>query len=256
MPSRWRTRITPICDQPRAAPPPSARPIFSFERGSRSAAIWVTPSPPPPSPSPNARRAIPSHNMTILPYPVAIVAHADESLMNERQAAAFRCLPRAGNVALVNEPSTLPPGLADSHKAGAQFPSPLVGEGREGGAGHRAPGRSRPAVHQPQGQGPGDPSGLAPAADRLESLVGKVLHGRRPPPRSAFGRVGPPHKGEEEQLGQQMYECRRPRTGEGAGVRDRRLARWLRKLRRNHRFRRKGRAERHVQVRSGRGAEG
>ena len=54
----------------------------------------------------------------------------------------------------------LPNGLADSHKAGAQFPSPLVGEDRlgrspseEGGAGHRAPGRSRPAVHQPQGQG-------------------------------------------------------------------------------------------------------
>ncbi len=40
-----------------------------------------------------------------------------------------------------------------------QFPSPLVGEGREGGAGHGAPGRSRPAVHQPQGQGPRDPSG-------------------------------------------------------------------------------------------------
>src|SRR5215211_4991962 len=102
MPSRWRTRITPICDQPRAAPPPRARPIFSLERGSRSAAIWVTPSPPPPSPSPNARRAIPSHNMTLTSLPVAIVAHGDESLMNERQTAVFRCLPRAGNVALVN----------------------------------------------------------------------------------------------------------------------------------------------------------
>src|SRR4051812_44673071 len=135
MPSRWRTRITPICDQPRAAPPPSARPIFSLERGSRSAAIWATPSPPPPSPSPNARRAIPSHNMTLLPYPMAIVAHADESLMNERQTAAFRCLPRAGNVALVNEPPTLPPGLADSHKAGAHFPPPLWGR-----AGREAPG--------------------------------------------------------------------------------------------------------------------
>jgi hypothetical protein len=33
---------------------------------------------------------------------MAIVAHADESLMNERQTADFRCLPRAGNVALVN----------------------------------------------------------------------------------------------------------------------------------------------------------
>src|SRR4051794_22855971 len=77
--------------------------------------------------------------------------------------------------------------LADSHKADAQFPSPLVGEDRlgrrpseEGGAGHRAPGRSRPAVHQPQGQGPRDPSGPAPAADGLQSLVGKVLHARRP----------------------------------------------------------------------------
>src|SRR3954471_11310871 len=36
-----------------------------------------------------------------------------------------------------------------------------------------------------------------PAAEGLESLVGKVLHARRPPSRSAFGRVGPPHKGEE-----------------------------------------------------------
>src|SRR4051812_19086621 len=98
--------------------------------------------------------------------------------------------------------------LADSHKADAQFPSPLVGEDRlgrrpseEGGAGHRAPGRSRPAVHQPQGQGPRDPSGPAPAADGLQSLVGKALDARRPPPRSAFGRVGPPHKGEEGRLG-------------------------------------------------------
>src|SRR4051794_13355356 len=98
----------------------------------------------------------------------------------------------------------LPPRLADSHKAGAQFPSPLVGEDRlgrrpseEGGAGHRAPGRSRPAVHQSQGQGPRGPSGPAPAADRLESLVRKVLHARRPPSRSAFGRVGLPRKGEE-----------------------------------------------------------
>jgi ATP-dependent helicase HrpB len=48
-----------------------------------------------------------------------------------------------------------PGGLSDPHEASAQFPSPLVGEGREGGAGHRAPGRSRPAVHQPQGQGGG-----------------------------------------------------------------------------------------------------
>src|SRR5215213_5779184 len=36
-----------------------------------------------------------------------------------------------------------------------------------------------------------------PAAEGLESLVAKVLHARRPPSRSAFGRVGPPHKGEE-----------------------------------------------------------
>ena len=63
----------------------------------------------------------------------------------------------------------LPNGLADSHKAGARFPSPLVGRtelGRrpseEGGAGHIAPGRSRPPLHQPQGQGPRDPSGPAP----------------------------------------------------------------------------------------------
>ena len=44
-------------------------------------------------------------------------------------------------------------------------------------------------MHQPQGQGPRDPSGPAPAAGRLESLVGKGLHARRPPSRSAFGRV-------------------------------------------------------------------
>jgi len=84
----------------------------------------------------------------------------------------------------------------------ARFPSPLVGEDRlgrkpseEGGARRRAPGRSRPAVHQPQGQAPRDPSGPAPAAEGTRPLVGKVLHARRPPSRSASGRVGPPHKG-------------------------------------------------------------
>src|SRR5215212_886190 len=55
----------------------------------------------------------------------------------------------------------LPFGLADSHKAGAQFPSPLVGEDRlgrrpseEGGAGHMAPGRSRPPVASAAGARP------------------------------------------------------------------------------------------------------
>ena len=67
-----------------------------------------------------------------------------------------RCCP---SMAAGREAPTSPRELADSHKAGAQFPSPLVGEdelGRrpseEGGAGPRAPGRSPPAVHQPQGQ--------------------------------------------------------------------------------------------------------
>ena len=65
-------------------------------------------------------------------------------------------------------------------RAAERDPSPLAGEGRlgrrpseEGGAGHRAPGRGRPAVHQPQGQGPRDPSGPAPAAEQtLSPLVG------------------------------------------------------------------------------------
>src|SRR3954454_24114445 len=64
-------------------------------------------------------------------------------------------------------------GFTQSRRA---IPLPPCGGGptrakseRGGGAGHRAPGRSRPAVPQPQGQGPRDPSGPAPAADRLES---------------------------------------------------------------------------------------
>ena len=60
-------------------------------------------------------------------------------------------------------------GFAQSRRAS---PPPLWGgpdSGRrpseEGGARRRAPGRSRPAVHQPQGQAPRDPSGPAPAAE-------------------------------------------------------------------------------------------
>jgi hypothetical protein len=68
------------------------------------------------------------------------------------------------------EGTTSPGELADSHKAGAQFPSPVVGEGREGGAGHRAPGRSRPAVHQSQGRGRRD-SQARPLRLTLRSLV-------------------------------------------------------------------------------------
>ena len=109
----------------------------------------------------------------------------------------------------------LPPRLADSHKAGAQFPSPLVGEDRlgrrpseEGGAGHRAPGRSRPAVHQPQGQGPRGPSGPAPAADRLSpssvrcSMPGDPLLAR------PSAELALPARGRRERFGQQM--CERP----------------------------------------------
>ena len=105
---------------------------------------------------------------------------------------------------------SLPPcRLSDSRKAGA-IPSPLWGgptrgeaPSEEGGAGHRAPGRSRPALHQPQGQGPRDPQAPAPAADGLESPRRRWRSmPSDPPSRSAFGRVGPPHKGEEECVGE------------------------------------------------------
>ena len=53
-------------------------------------------------------------------------------------------------------------------------------------------------VCQPQGPGLTDRLGLAPAADVAAAYFDQEAYARRPPSRSAFGRVGPPHKGEEE----------------------------------------------------------
>jgi hypothetical protein len=39
---------------------------------------------------------------------------------------------------------------------------------------------------------------LAPAADVAAAYFDEEAYARRPSSRSAFGRVGPPHKGEEE----------------------------------------------------------
>ena len=60
MPSRCSTRITPMCAQPRAAPPPSASPSFSLPFADRSAGGASSMSEPA---SPKARRARSSHIM-------------------------------------------------------------------------------------------------------------------------------------------------------------------------------------------------
>jgi len=62
IPASSSTLTTPIWDQPRAAPPPRARPIRAFVRGVRSTGALVSVTPPPP-PDPALRRAIPSHNI-------------------------------------------------------------------------------------------------------------------------------------------------------------------------------------------------
>src|SRR6478735_4376421 len=66
-----------------------------------------------------------------------------------------------------------------------------------------SPGRERlvakpSAVSAARGRGLTDRLALAPAADVAAADFDEEAYARRPPSRSAFGRVGPPHKGEEE----------------------------------------------------------
>src|SRR5215204_3073163 len=75
---------------------------------------------------------------------------------------------------------------------------------RRGAPGTGLPVEAGPPRHQPQGQTQAIRQAQAPAADRLESLVSKVPHARRP----LLARLGPPHKGEEE---------RPQRSGRGVG---------------------------------------
>src|SRR3954453_5472644 len=79
---------------------------------------------------------------------------------------------------------------------------PLVGrtDSAEGRARRGSPGMEHLAdeglkVLQPQGPGLTDRLGLAPAADARRAGFDREAYARRPPPRSAFGRVGPPPQG-------------------------------------------------------------
>ena len=79
---------------------------------------------------------------------------------------------------------------------------PLVGraDSAEGRARRGSPGMEHLTdeglkVRQPQGPGPTDRFGLAPAADAGRAGFDREPYARRPPPRSAFGRVGPPPQG-------------------------------------------------------------
>src|SRR5215204_5922655 len=107
-------------------------------------------------------------------------------------------------------PPPLPPpatrlrraGGGRSEKPSRVAPPPPCGEDRlgrrpseKGVAGHGAPCRRGTQVCQPQGQGPRDPSGPALAADARRADFDREPYARRPPPRSAFGRVGPPPQG-------------------------------------------------------------
>src|SRR5919107_5902589 len=82
MPASVRTRNTPIWDQPRAAPPPRARPILAFVRASRSAGGLISAAPPPP-PDPALRRAIPSHNIDHSKALCPFMPASRESRMND-----------------------------------------------------------------------------------------------------------------------------------------------------------------------------
>src|SRR5215208_6546314 len=62
----------------------------------------------------------------------------------------------------------------------------------KGVAGHGAPDRRGTQVCQPQGPGLTDHVGLAPAADVRRAGFDREPYPGDPPPRSAFGRVGPP----------------------------------------------------------------
>src|SRR4051794_23296775 len=98
-----------------------------------------------------------------------------------------------------------PPGLNQARlRAGRRaLPLPLRGYGIPtiaGRARRGSPGMEHFTdeglkVRQPQGPGPTDRFGLAPAADAGRAGFDREPYARRPPPRSAFGRVGPPPQG-------------------------------------------------------------
>src|SRR5829696_2877337 len=85
-------------------------------------------------------------------------------------------------------------------------PPPFLGEDRLGRRPSEEGGRrawsalstKHSAVSAAGGRGLTDRLPLAPAADVAAAYVDHEAYARRPPSRSAFGRVGPPHKGEEE----------------------------------------------------------
>ena len=76
-------------------------------------------------------------------------------------------------------------GRTDSAEGRARRGSPGIGLLVEAGRRDISRRGKRQAIRQAS----------APAADTAECFVDKALHARRPPPRSAFGRVGPPPQG-------------------------------------------------------------
>src|SRR4051812_12401785 len=68
---------------------------------------------------------------------------------------------------------------------------------REGGRQGWSALSTKPSAGSAAGAWPDDGVGLAPAADVAAAYFDEEAYARRPPSRSAFGRVGPPHKGEE-----------------------------------------------------------
>src|SRR4051812_41536941 len=75
---------------------------------------------------------------------------------------------------------------------------PAEGRARRGSPGMEHLTDEGLKVRQPQGPGLTDRVGLAPAADAALAGFDRQLYARRPPPRSAFGRVGPPPQGGRE----------------------------------------------------------
>ena len=97
---------------------------------------------------------------------------------------------------------------------------PLVGrtDSAEGRARRGSPGMKHLTdeelkVRQPQGPGLTDYVALAPAADARRAGFDREPYARRPPPRSRFGRVGPPPQGGRGA----RRRCENPiaRSGEG-----------------------------------------
>src|SRR3954447_13785775 len=97
---------------------------------------------------------------------------------------------------------SLPRARAFTHLLAESLPPPPCGEDRlgrrpseKGGAGHEAPDRRGTQSPSAAGAGPGGLLRFAPAADGRRAGFDRQSYARRPPPRSAFGRVGPPPQG-------------------------------------------------------------